>query len=43
MIKLVLDTNVLISGVFWSGVPAKIIDAWHKKIVKVICSFRDFR
>lgn len=38
MIKLVLDTNVLVSGIFWSGVPAKIIDAWHKKTVKVICS-----
>lgn len=31
MIKLVLDTNVLVSGIFWSGVPAKIIDAWHEK------------
>lgn len=34
MIKLVLDTNVLVSGIFWPGVPAKIIDAWHEKTIK---------
>lgn len=26
--KIVLDTNVLISGIFWSGTPSKIRDLW---------------
>lgn len=37
MTKLVLDTNVFISGIFWSGPPAKILNAWHEK-VKIVCS-----
>ncbi len=28
--KVVLDTNVLISGIFFSGPPAEILKAWHK-------------
>ncbi len=27
--KVVLDTNVLISGIFFSGLPAKILQAWR--------------
>ncbi len=38
MIRLLLDTNVFVSGIFWSGPPAKILDAWHKKTLKVVCS-----
>lgn len=38
MIKLILDTNVFISGIFWSGPPAKILDAWHGKKIKIVCS-----
>ena len=38
MIRLLLDTNVFISGIFWSGAPAKILDAWHKKTLKIVCS-----
>ena len=38
MIRLLLDTNVFVSGIFWSGAPAKILAAWHKKALKVICS-----
>lgn len=31
--KIVLDTNVFVSGIFWGGVPAKILSLWqHKKI-----------
>ena len=30
MIKFVLDTNVFISGIFWSGAPAKILDSWQE-------------
>ena len=27
--KIVLDTNVLVSGIFWGGPPSKILEAWH--------------
>lgn len=27
-VRIVLDTNVLISGIFWSGTPSKILDLW---------------
>jgi len=29
-LKVVLDTNVLVSGIFFSGPPAEILNAWHK-------------
>ena len=29
MIKAVIDTNVLISGVFWKGTPYQVIKAWQ--------------
>lgn len=38
MVKLVLDTNVFVSGIFWSGPPAKILNAWHEKKIKIVCS-----
>ena len=38
MIKLILDTNVFISGRFWSGTPAKILNAWYEKKIKIVCS-----
>jgi putative PIN family toxin of toxin-antitoxin system len=38
MIKLILDTNVFISGIFWSGTPAKILNAWYEKKIKIVCS-----
>jgi putative PIN family toxin of toxin-antitoxin system len=28
-VNVVLDTNVFVSGVFFSGVPGKILDAWR--------------
>lgn len=31
MIRAVLDTNVLISAIFWSGAPAKVYDAAAKR------------
>lgn len=34
MTKLVLDTNVFVSEIFWSGPPAKILNAWHEKKIK---------
>ncbi|MEI8011856.1 MAG: putative toxin-antitoxin system toxin component, PIN family [Candidatus Omnitrophota bacterium] len=27
--KVVIDTNVLVSGLFFSGTPARILKAWH--------------
>ena len=30
--RIVLDTNVLVSGIFWNGVPFKILEYWiHEK------------
>ncbi|HVV68187.1 MAG TPA: putative toxin-antitoxin system toxin component, PIN family [Gammaproteobacteria bacterium] len=36
--KIVLDTNVLISGIFWSGPPYKILKAWQNKKIKLVLS-----
>jgi putative PIN family toxin of toxin-antitoxin system len=36
--KIVLDTNVLVSGVFWGGIPLKILDLWQKEKIEVLAS-----
>ena len=36
--RLVVDTNVLISGVFFSGPPNDILDAWRRGKVELIIS-----
>jgi len=36
--KIVLDTNVLVSGIFWGGTPLKILELWEKKQVDVLAS-----
>jgi putative PIN family toxin of toxin-antitoxin system len=36
--RIVIDTNVLISGVFWGGIPAEIIQAWALRKFDVVCS-----
>ena len=28
MMRAIIDTNVLVSGIFWSGTPARILEAW---------------
>src|SRR3989338_3198568 len=38
MIRIVLDTNVFMSGIFWSGNPGKILDAWSNNKIKLIFS-----
>lgn len=38
MIKLVLDTNVFMSGIFWLGYPGRILDAWSDGKIKFIVS-----
>ncbi len=36
--KVVVDTNVLVSGIFWGGVPLKILDLWRKQDIEVVAS-----
>ena len=36
--RVVVDTNVLISGVFFSGPPCRILDAWRKRRVRLVVS-----
>ena len=36
--RLVVDTNVLISGIHWGGIPAEIIHAWVENKFTVVCS-----
>src|SRR3990167_7261361 len=38
MIRIVLDTNVLMSGIFWSGPPYRILQSWQKKKIKLVIS-----
>lgn len=36
--KAILDTNVLISGIFFSGVPSDILSAWRDEKIELIVS-----
>jgi len=36
--KIVLDTNVFISGIFFSGPPSIILQAWRDSKIKIILS-----
>lgn len=36
--RVVLDTNVLMSGIFFEGTPGKIIDAWLDGLVSFVVS-----
>ena len=36
--RVVLDTNVFISGVFFSGPPYTILQAWRDDVLKLILS-----
>ena len=38
MISIILDTNVFVSGIFWTGPPYLILEAWQKQKVKLIYS-----
>ena len=33
--QIVLDTNVLVSGIFWGGMPHKILDLWADQKLEV--------
>lgn len=36
--RICLDTNVLVSGIFWKGVPGRILDAWAEKRFDLLTS-----
>lgn len=36
--KVILDTNVLMSGIFFSGPPYEILNAWHNSRVTLVVS-----
>src|SRR5437764_11029594 len=36
--KIIIDTNVFMSGIFWSGPPAKIFDAWQSEKIDLVLS-----
>jgi predicted nucleic acid-binding protein len=36
--KVILDTNVLVSSIFFSGPPYRILEAWRKGKVQFILS-----
>ncbi len=36
--KVVLDTNVFVSGVFFAGVPGQVLEAWHDGKVMLVLS-----
>lgn len=36
--RIVLDTNVLISGIFFTGPPNKILQAWKNKKIQIVIS-----
>ncbi len=38
MIRAVIDTNVFVSGIFWSGPPSQVLEAWSKNAFKMIVS-----
>jgi putative PIN family toxin of toxin-antitoxin system len=37
-VKVVLDTNVFISGIFFGGPPAKILQAWKDHKIQIVLS-----
>jgi putative PIN family toxin of toxin-antitoxin system len=37
-VRIVLDTNVLISGIFFAGVPGRILDAWAADQIRLVAS-----
>jgi hypothetical protein len=36
--RVVLDTNVLVSGIFWRGAPHQILQAWAEGEIELLCS-----
>jgi putative PIN family toxin of toxin-antitoxin system len=40
--KIVLDTNVLISGIFWNGLPRKVVSLWAKNKIQLLITKQIF-
>ena|SRR5690348_14157510 len=38
MMKAVVDTNVVISGIFWKGPPFRVLEAWQKQLFRLVIS-----
>ena len=36
--KVIIDTNVLISGIFWEGPPHKILQLWKDNMIELVLS-----
>lgn len=36
--NIIIDTNVFISGIFWSGAPSNILKAWKNRKITLIAS-----
>lgn len=36
--RVVLDTNVLVSGILWRGAPHQILQAWADSQIELLCS-----
>ena len=36
--KVVIDTNVFVSGIFWKGPPSRVLSAWQKGQFKLVIS-----
>jgi len=36
--KIVIDTNVLVSGVFFGGLPARVLEAWRDGKIRLVAS-----
>ena len=36
--NIIIDTNVFMSGIFWSGPPAKILEAWQNNQINLVLS-----
>ena len=40
--KVVLDTNVVLSAIFWSGTPGKILELWSRGRFQLLLSLKVF-
>ena len=38
MIRIILDTNVFVSAIFWKGEPYHILEAWQEHKIKLVFS-----
>jgi putative PIN family toxin of toxin-antitoxin system len=34
--RVVIDTNVFVSGIFWKGPPAKLLEAWRDRQIEIV-------